>query len=244
MTPVPFDSDLFGIRVFRAEALDLDDDLSGCDLLYVVTPHALPREVLARHGGTLLDLRRVYERRFSAPVTLPDSPAPGLSFATLDERPLPEGEVGRLVDLGLQSGIHSRYFRDPHIPREWYRKMYRAWMMNSLSGQVAYTIMTARLHGTLQGFITLQEKGPDTTNLSLVGVAEDLRGRGIGTSLLIATLNYIVNVKRHGVVTVVTHGHNEALCRFYERQGFRLVEAQNVYHCWPAHRETGSRRGA
>lgn len=239
MTPVPFDSDLFGIRVFRAEALTLEDDLSGCDLLYVVTPDALPREVLARHGGTLMDLRRVYERRFPGPITLPDSPARGLSFATLDEWPLGEGEVGRLVDLCLESGIHSRYYRDPRIPREWYRKMYRAWMMNSLSGQVAYAIMTARLHGTLQGFMTLQQKEPDRTNLSLVGVAEGLRGQGIGTSLLIATLNYIVNVKRHPVVTVATHGHNEALCRFYERQGFRLVEARNVYHCWPAHAVAG-----
>lgn len=241
MTPVPFDSELFGIRVFRAEALALEDDLGGCDLLYVVTPKTLATEVLARHGGTLMDLRRVYEHRLLAPMPLPPSPARGLSFATLDERPLREGEVGRLVDLCLQSGIHSRYYRDPRIPREWYRKLYRAWMMNSVNGQVAYAVMTARLHGTLQGFITLQQKGPDTTNLSLVGVAEGLRGRGIGTSLLIATLNYIVNVKHHSIITVVTHGHNEALCRFYERQGFRLVESQNVYHCWPAHAATGNR---
>ncbi len=239
MTPVPFDSDLFGIRVFRADDLTLGDDLSGCDLLYVFTPRTLPPEVLARHGGSLMDLRRVYERRFPAPITLPDSPARGLSFATLDERPLREGEVERLVDLCLESGIHSRYFRDPRIPREWYRRMYRAWMTNSLKGLVAYGIMTARLHGTLQGFITMQEKGPATTNLSLVGVAEGLRGRGIGTSLLIATLNHVVNVKQHAVVTVVTHGHSEALCRFYERQGFRLAESQNVYHCWPAHAMTG-----
>ncbi len=241
MTPVPFDSDLFGIRVFRAEALTLEDDLSGCDLLYVVTPNTLPPEVLARHGGALMDLRRVYERCLLAPIPPPPSPARGLSFATLDERPLREGEVSRLVDLCLQSGIHSRYYRDPRIPREWYRKLYRAWMMNSVAGQVAYAVMTVRLHGTLQGFITLQQKGPDTTNLSLVGVAERLRGRGIGTSLLIATMNYIVNVRHHSTVTVVTHGHNEALCRFYERQGFRLVESQNVYHCWPAHAVAGVR---
>lgn len=239
MTPVPFDSELFGIRVFRTDRLTLEDDLSGCDLLYVVTREALPPEVLARHDGTLMDLRRVYERRFPAPMTLPDTPARGLSFATLEERPLRPGETERLVDLCLQSGIHSRYFRDPRIPREWYRRLYRAWMMNSLNGQQAYAIMTARLHGTLQGFITLKETAPDTTNLSLVGVAEGLRGQGIGTSLLIATLNHILNHRRHRVVTVVTHGHFEPLGRFYERQGFRLVDAQNVYHCWP-----GGGRGA
>ncbi len=243
MSPVPFDSELFGIRVFRADDLALEDDLSGCDLLYVVTPRTLPEEVLARHGGVLMDLRRVYERRFPAPMPLPMPPSPerGLSFATLKERPLRPGEVERLVDLCWQSGIHSRYYRDPRIPREWYRRLYRAWMMNSLNGQVAYDIMTVRLHGTLQGFITMREVAPGTTNLSLVGVAEGLRGRGIGTSLLIATLNHVLNVKRHLVVTVVTHGHSEALCRFYERQGFRLVEAQNVYHCWPAHRGPDTR---
>lgn len=235
MTPVPFDSDLFGIRVFRTDHLTLDDDLGGCDLLYVFTPTMLPPEVLAKHGGVLIDVRLVYERRFPVPVRLADTPSRGLSFATLDERPLREGELGRLIDLCLQSGINSRYFRDPRIPREWYRRLYRTWMLNSLNGQMAYGVMTARLHGTLQGFITMQEKAPKTTNLSLVGVAEGVRGQGIGTSLLIATLNHVVNTKRHEVVTVVTHGHNEALGRFYERQGFCLADSQYVYHCWPAH---------
>lgn len=234
MTPVPFDSALFGIRVFRTDHLTWEDDLSGCDLLYVTTRETLAPEVLARYNGTLMDLRRVYERRFPAPVTLPDTPARGLSFSTLDERPLRPGEVERLTDLCLQSGIHSRYYRDPRIPKEWYRRLYTAWMRNCLRGEQAYAIMTARLHGTLQGFITLKQTAPDTTNLSLVGVAEDVRGQGIGTSLLIATLNHIVNHKRHFVVTVVTHGHVPALGRFYERQGFRLVDAQNVYHVWPA----------
>lgn len=234
MTFVPFDSELFGIRVFRAEGLTLEDDLSLCDLLYVVSDDPLPPEVLARHNGTLMDLRRVYERRVPTLIPLPDTPEKGLSFATLEERPLREGERERLLDLCVESGIHSRYYRDPRIPREWYRRLYRAWMTNSLNGQQAYAVMTARLHGTLQGFITLKQTAPDTTNLALVGVAEGLRGQGVGTSMLIATLNYVMNRKRHPVVTVVTHGHVEALGRFYERQGFRLVRSQNVYHCWPA----------
>jgi len=235
MTPVPFDSGLFGIRVFRADEFDPAWDLSGCDLLYVVTPEALPPEVLARYGGTLMDLRRVYERRFPAPVSLPVEAMRGLSFATLDERPLRPGEFERLVSLVWESGIHSRYYRDPRIPREWYRRLYRTWIENSVNGEVAYAVMTARLHGVLQGFITLKESEPGTTTLSLVGVAEGLRGQGIGTRLLLATLNYILNRRHHTRITVTTHGHYEPVCRFYERQGFALIEAKNVYHFWPGH---------
>lgn len=236
LIPVPFDSELFGVRVYRANDITLDTDLSCCDLLYVFTEKNIPEEVLAKHGGTLVDLRRVYKRTFAAPISLPvPLPSPGLSFASLEERPLRPNERERLIELCLQSGINSRYFRDPRIPKEWYRRFYRTWMENSLKGEMAYAIMTARLHGVLQGFITLREVGPNTTNLSLVGVAEGLRGKGIGTALLIASMNYVMAKRYHTEITVVTHGHNEPLCRFYERQGFTLVEAQNVYHFWPPH---------
>lgn len=233
----PFDSGLFGIRVFRSNSLD-DEDLSDCDLLVVVSERELEEEKVKRYGAMLIDIKEVYERRFSGPEAFEVKASEGETFSPISACPLrDEKDRERLLQICLESGINSRYYRDPRMPREWYQKLYSTWLQNSLNGSVAYDIMLARLFGEIVGFVTLEQKGPDTTSLALVGVAEGLRGRGIGSKMLAATLDYVVNKVGHRVVTVSTHGHNPALGRFYSRQGFRLAYRRFVYHVWSNSRE-------
>jgi ribosomal protein S18 acetylase RimI-like enzyme len=68
-------------------------------------------------------------------------------------------------------------------------------------------------------------------NIGLVGVHSDSRGKGQGSVLINAALNYFLENKCHRV-SVVTQGRNQAACGLYEKFGFRVAGKTNFYHFW------------
>ena len=63
-----------------------------------------------------------------------------------------------LIDLGLVSGEHSRFRRDPALTRAQFEAMYRAWVRNSISRKAADEVLVCRKKnsGEVAGMITLK----------------------------------------------------------------------------------------
>jgi dTDP-4-amino-4,6-dideoxygalactose transaminase len=63
-----------------------------------------------------------------------------------------------LIDLGLVSGEHSRFRRDPALTRAQFHAMYRAWVCNSISRKAADEVIVCRRKNTgeVTGMITLK----------------------------------------------------------------------------------------
>ncbi len=233
MDSKPFDSQLFGIKVFRTDDPEPSDAWERTDLLYVFTQSPLPPPTLARYHGHLVDQRRDYRKTL---VTCPDFEPrtdESTSYADVRGAELKAEDRTALHSLAIRSGYTCRYRNDPYLPGELFEKLYRRWMDNSIAGKVAYAVLVARQESRIVGVITLQEQDRQTSNLGLVAVAKQYSGRGIGTRLLQFALRTVWQKRGHRRISSVTHGQDPAACRYYERQGFVLHDECNVYHLWP-----------
>ena len=233
MEHLAFDSDLFGIQVYRASELPEATELDNCDLLYLTREQALAADLLERHQGRLIDRKRTYTHDLNS-RSLPESKAPaGLTIKALQTLQPSQDLNDRLEDLACQAGVNSRFKADPNLPERLYEKMIRTWMRNSIAGTLAYTILLAWHQQKLVGFVSLQAAEQSISSIGLVGVDKTCRDQGFGTALMVAAITHVRQAKKHEQLRVTTHGQNERLCRFYEGLGFTEPEELLVYHFWP-----------
>jgi ribosomal protein S18 acetylase RimI-like enzyme len=228
-----FDSDLFGIQVYRASDMPAADDLENCDLLYLTRTKPLPADLLELHQGRLIDRKRTYTHGLNSKTKPASTARAGLAIKPIQDSKPSQSLKDRLSDLACQAGVNSRFKVDPNLPERLYEKMIRTWMSNSITGALAYTILLAWRQRELVGFVSLQEAGANRSSIGLVGVDRACRDQGFGTALMAAAITHVRQVKKHEQLRVTTHGQNERLCRFYEGLGFEEPEELLVYHFWP-----------
>jgi len=226
ITSLPWDSAFFGYRIGRL-ALTIDDTdalettlaqarQEGYALLYVTAPQPLG----PRYEDQKVDTKVTYAQALSMAGEADPAIRP---FGPEDDR-----EV--LYDLAYQSGAYSRYRLDPRFGEEAFRRFYRTWMDNSLTGKLADQTFVHPSNGRITGFLTVQQHGSQAT-IGLLATDEGSRGRGIGTALLRHLMAWLYP-RAVTELSVVTQGDNGPACRFYERNGFTLQETISVYHFW------------
>jgi dTDP-4-amino-4,6-dideoxy-D-galactose acyltransferase len=169
-----------------------------------------------------VDLKRTYSLEINGTVSEPSDPNIGI-FQSGDDASV-------LYELAYQSGEYSRYRVDHQFSENGFKKMYRQWIDNCLTGQMADAIFIYTINELIIGFITLKKQGSGAT-IGLVATDSKKRNQGIGKALLNHVRSY---AKGLGVSTlfVTTQGGNINACRFYEHNGFLLENELNVYHCW------------
>lgn len=84
-----------------------------------------------------------------------------------------------LIDLGLVSGEHSRFRRDPALTRAQFEAMYRAWVCNSISRKAADEVLVCREKntGVVAGMITLKLVSSDDDG-GVVDVTDENKNGG------------------------------------------------------------------
>lgn len=135
-----------------------------------------------------------------------------------------------LEHLALQAGIYSRFRIDPRIPVEKFAGLYRIWIQNSVSGQIADAVLVVRHSDHIVGMVTVGEKN-GCGDIGLIAVDGSVRGKNVGGALVYAAQEWS---RRRGLklAQVVTQGENAAACRLYEKCGYRIGKIENVYHFW------------
>jgi dTDP-4-amino-4,6-dideoxy-D-galactose acyltransferase len=184
--------------------------------------------LVAEDGGFHLTdvrvmLRQYLDEEVLAPPTLPE----GLKIR--ESRP---ADVETLRRIAGTSHQQTRFYFDPHFPRERCRALYEAWITRSCEG-FADVVLVATLDDMPVGYVSCHlPKGPGGVGeIGLVGVSERARGRAIGGLLVNEALRWFMTT---GVteVSVVTQGRNTAAQRLYQRTGFLINRLQLWYHKW------------
>jgi dTDP-4-amino-4,6-dideoxy-D-galactose acyltransferase len=229
-----WDSDFFGFKVAQLANPDLNPSTLGVLLralrenavglvYWASNPHDEGSQRAAlMHGGFLAD-RRIMYVRIADRVPENASSVPVEQYAQLEAD-------SSLESLALQAGAFSRFNTDPRISRDKFELLYRIWIRRSADRTLAHAILVTRQSGKIVGMITVGEKR-GRGHIGLVAVDEAMRGRKIGSSLLVASLVWF---REHGYATVevVTQGANVAGCKLYENFGFRPEKSENIYHFW------------
>lgn len=232
---LPWDSEFFGFPVASLGEAPLDhaelraalDEMRehAVRLVYWAPPAA---DVAAERAGRA-ERGRLVDRRTTYAIDLagrdPDGPAKA-DIATFEGRE----SSPELERLAIQSGRLSRFAVDPEIPRHRFEALYRLWMRNSLSGDLASAVLVARQADAIVGMVTLAE-ADDRGSIGLIAVDESARGRGLGSALVRASFTWC-RERGLGELTVVTQGSNLPACRLYEKHGFQRSRVQSFFHFW------------
>jgi dTDP-4-amino-4,6-dideoxy-D-galactose acyltransferase len=191
------------------------------DCLYLLTDGGNPDTVAAaeRHGFHLMDVRITLDRRVDAhgPVN-----SAGVRRATADD-------VEALRAIASTAHTDSRFYVDPHFPRERCDALYAAWIEQSCRDQSDATFVATQ-EDRLVGYVTVKIEGA-TGQIGLMAVASDARGQGTGRALVDAALSSMA-AQGAQIARVVTQGRNIAAQRLYQACGFTTSRVDLWYHRW------------
>ena len=136
----------------------------------------------------------------------------------------------------IASGSHrdSRFFYDPCFPDDRCEAMYAIWIRKSVEGE-AHKVFVPEINGKPSGYITCELDSERNARccgmIGLLGVAESVRGKGVGSRLVQHALSDFKKQKIDSV-KVITQGRNISAQRLYQKHGFRTSLIELTYHKW------------
>jgi ribosomal protein S18 acetylase RimI-like enzyme len=234
---LPWDSKHFGFTIARlrggpltekdAVAVDAWCAHAGVRCLYFeAAPDDLPTSLTAaKQGYRLVDIRLVFEQQLRA-----EDLSPGLSLDAPVRSARPQ-DIGALETIARESFRPSRYYFDEGFPRDQVDQMYAIWVGQSVSGNDESVLVSGQI-GRPDGLITCHlDHGGSLGRIGLVGIEDQVRGRGIARALVLAALSWFRS-RGSERVQVTTQGRNIAAQRLYQRCGFLTHSVSLYYHKW------------
>ena len=231
----PWDSAFFGFPVadllLRPPLEDIVGEVAitalrtaNVRLAYWSLPPGAPPlpAVLATTAWTLADERLTF--------AAPPAALPAVKPAAVVPLPAGAGWAEQLTRLAYEAGAYSRFRVDPHMPPGTFERLYTEWVRRSLTLELCEVVFGwCTAAGQLAGFVTVG-RDADVAVIQLIAVRADLRRQGVGAALVAAVAQWAT---RQGLPTVrvATQRANPAVA-FYERTGFRAVQAADIYHLW------------
>ncbi|MCC6616707.1 MAG: GNAT family N-acetyltransferase [Anaerolineae bacterium] len=231
---LPWDSDFFGVRIARARdhrlTAALATEISGwcaresIDCLYFLADadDAQTIALAEQHGFQLVDIRLTL-RLDSWAEHSGGSPSPHVRNASAND-------VEALKAIARLSHEDSRFFYDAHFSRERCAELYAVWIEKSCAGYADAALVFDDGSGAA-GYITCHLDADNGGSIGLVGVAQDQQGKGAGSALVSAAVDWLVQAGA-APITVVTQGRNARAQRLYQRHGFVTESLQLWYHRW------------
>ncbi|MDH5380863.1 MAG: GNAT family N-acetyltransferase [Cyclobacteriaceae bacterium] len=132
--------------------------------------------------------------------------------------------------LALESGLYSRFKKDPGFSEQDYENLYKTWVEESIHGNMADICIGCIIEDQLVGFSTLKFD-ESHSRIGLFAVSPLHRGKNIGSLLIKKTEEWARN-KGYDDIFVATQKTNERACHFYKKNNFLINKEVKVYHYW------------
>ena len=236
--PLAWDSEFFGIAIAQVKSSILTRDegarirewarASAVDCLYLL---ADPRDdetirVAEAESFRLVDVRVTLDIMLRAQGGEPAQPrSPRVTVRSSRTADLPG-----LREIAAVSHRDSRFYHDPHFPRERCDELYATWIEKSHEG-FADAVLVAEIDERVAGYISCHVEG-SAGRIGLLAVASAAQGSGAGSALIGASLDWF-STNSCQRVSVVTQGRNVRAQRVYQNLGFRTSRVELWYHKWP-----------
>lgn len=137
----------------------------------------------------------------------------------------------RVIEVGIQSRIYSRFTFDQNFSREKVEELYQQWMTKSISRDIADEVYVFELcNNEIAGVLTVKGN-KSICKIGLMAVDKAYRRQGIGREMVHSIQSYS-NQKGYTELHVTTQKRNIEACRFYETCGFKKTNVANLYHFW------------
>ncbi|MCZ8144475.1 GNAT family N-acetyltransferase [Flavobacterium sp.] len=141
-----------------------------------------------------------------------------------------EYDINDLYELAYESGKKSRFVLDKNFKNENFKKLYRKWVDNSISKEIAEDVLIYKENKQIMGFVTYKINESFGT-IGLIAVSAAHQGKGIGNKLLSFVENRIFS---NGITKLVipTQLSNNTACNFYKKQNYTIQQKLFIKHYW------------
>lgn len=233
---LPWDGDFFGYRIMR---IDITDDCTIDALQKALEQEYDACYIFSRNGtqettSFLLSAGAVlYDHKVTFRKTLSENAA-----AQPDPRVRELRNSSReAVELAVSSGIHSRFYLDPHFrPKQ--PALYERWIANCFERE------NGKVFGISQDGVLAAVAGvtvsDGTGHLELIAVHSDFRRRGFARTLIQAAENFYL-ASGAATAEVVTQLDNAPACATYRACGYKQKDSADVWHLWKKSSEKSER---
>jgi ribosomal protein S18 acetylase RimI-like enzyme len=214
-----WDSEFWGVQIAHVDGPDADawarENAVACAYLLVPGDDSAQARRAEERGYRLMDVR----------VEL-DAPAAAADAAVRSAR---DDDVERLRSIARTNHGDTRFYADPRFPRDGCDELYDVWIRRSCEGW-ADAVLVAEADAVPAGYVSVHRR-EGHGSIGLIGVAPDVRGRGLGEALVRGALDWCA---RDGLAEcrVVTQGRNVAAQRVFQRCGFRTRSVDLWFHKW------------
>ena len=227
-----WDTDFFGFRIARVTRRRLDEPTadaidSWCAghgvrcLYFLADPGDSETARIAAERGF-----RHVDNRIRMTHPLDDLTGAGAPAQIREAR---AEDMSRLGPIARASHTDSRFFADPGFPRQRCAEMYERWVANAIADP-GRPVFVPVIDGSPVGYQVISP--PDDNRigrLEILAIAEEQRGAGIASQLLLHSLHWCSQQGATRVVTA-TQGRNEPSLELHRRVGFSAEEIDGVWH--------------
>ncbi|MBD3265559.1 GNAT family N-acetyltransferase [bacterium] len=140
-----------------------------------------------------------------------------------------------LQEMIIRCHKHSHFFREPRFQLEESKKLFAGWMEKCAKG-LAERIYIAEDNNKLLGFCSLLSNksllnfiNKKIGIIDFIVVDESAQGRGVGKSLLNTAFSFF---QEFDFIELRTMADNIGAIRFYQKNGFFILSADEYYHFW------------
>lgn len=220
-----WDSDFFGYEVssisigYQSDFISLNSirrDITKCKLCYVFSKTTILNDIDAFE-----DEKVVFEKLIDIEGTRQSN----------ERTEAKESDFDSLLKLALISGEYSRFRLDTRFINREFERLYETWLIKSINLEIADMVYLIQYHGINVGFITLKKKDSSVMEIGLIATAEDARGKGIGSRLISAGVEFAI-LNQCDIMRVSTQRRNIGAMNFYIKNGFKEVGCTYIYHLW------------
>jgi len=195
-------------------------DISDYDLIYGVSNEDFQLK-LSGFENTFSETKIIFIKSPKADIPISES------IFKLDEAIIDRKE---LYLLAYESGKNSRFFLDKKFDEKHFKKLYRAWIDNSISKKIADEVLVYFEENKLKGFVTYKTNN-STAFVGLIAVNPNNQGKGVGAKLLRFLENSAFE-KEIKEIIIPTQLSNVQACSFYQKQGYSIKNKTYIKHYW------------
>jgi dTDP-4-amino-4,6-dideoxy-D-galactose acyltransferase len=124
----------------------------------------------------------------------------------------------------------SKFTEDPELAKRGGDSVYRQWIINSFKKPNKYFALSMDDNGEINGFL-LHSYSYNACVIELIAVSNTSAKKGIGTALFKA-VEYSAFQNGYHLIKVGTQQRNIKAINFYQKNGCKQVECNQVYHLW------------
>jgi len=152
------------------------------------------------------------------------------SAAESDVRAVQLADIEPLKEIARDAHTDSRFFFDSRFGKERAAELFASWIAIDCGGRADQVFVVDGSDARVAGYISCCSKA-GANQISLIGVANEFQGRGLGQALVRGGLSWFRSVGAE-TVSVVTQMRNVAAQRLYQAAGFRTASVKVWYHRW------------